>query len=347
MGEEATNLVTLTGSEMAPPEVMTEREVQADKLRRRVIDLRNQVAESYFEIGRHLHTIQREALYKLWGFETFSDYVATEVTFKWRKAMYLMSIYRHYALELADPAVFEKVKPLGVSKAAALINVVNAKNVDQWVDKASKLPVRSLEDEARLAKQAREEKRKEREEMARQREATEDEERRMDAELRKGNAVYSKGEQDPEPPPDPVIHKDIDGPGADPVPEEEKGELRRMFQCLLTGDQRENLQAALQCASHLVDESQSTTKKEKNHDAHGYLLDFVATGFLAFHGSTVRENRKKHSKNLRRETLQAIERAFDVRIIAIDKGSPNIVFGDNTVDVLMSEMGVEDEGQSE
>jgi hypothetical protein len=325
---------------------MTERQVAADQVRRRIAELRDRVAESYYEIGRHLHTVQREALYKLWGFETFSSYVEAEVAFKWRKAMYLMAIYRYYALELSDKQVFELVKSLGVSKAHALIDVINPKNAEVWVEKAKALPVKSLEDEARLAKKAKEERRKQRADSARHREETEAAEQQTDAEGRRGNAVYDKPEGDDEGVGGAAagagIHTDLHGGlGADPVPEDERGELRRMFQCLLTGDQRQNIQAAIDCASHLIDDGKSRTQQEKNHDANGYMLDFVATGFLAFHGSTVRENRKKHSATLRRDTLAAFERAFGVRVIAVDADSPNVVYGEGHIDALMGEANEE------
>ena len=86
--EVGENLSVVTGSKYIEPEVLGDREVQTDLVRKRVIELRDAVADSYFELGKHLHYVQREALYAVWGFDSFSDYIDQEVTFAWRKAMY-------------------------------------------------------------------------------------------------------------------------------------------------------------------------------------------------------------------------------------------------------------------
>lgn len=344
MGEvETGNLAVVTGSAIAAPRVSTERQMMADQVRQRVAHLRDAVAQSYFELGRHLHTIQKEALFKLWGFETFSEYIDKEVTFKWRKAMYLMKIYRYYGLELGDKEVFEAVKPLGISKAAALAEVVTQKNAEKWVEKAKALPVKALEDEVRLAKKAAEERRKKRREAADERKRIEDAEAQADADARKGNALYSTGDQDDDAPEvDPGIHLEthqggLPGIDIDPVGDDERKEVRQYLRVLLTDDQRKNIIAACQAASHFIDEGKRRTEKEKNHDANGYHLDFVATGFLAFHGTTVRENIRKHYANMRNDTLAAIERTFSIRLIAVAEGTTDVIYGDHHVAALMGE----------
>jgi hypothetical protein len=335
------DLVAVSGSSIAPPQVSNERKAAADQIRLRVTELRDKVAESYFEIGRHLHTIQKEALYKLWGYETFSAYVDEEVTFKWRKAMYLMKIYRYFALELNNDSVFDKVKPLGISKAAALTDVVTEKNADKWVEKAEKLSVAALEDEVRRAKEAKKLRAQQRKDAEDQRRDTEAAEREEDRKSRQGNAVY---DGQPSTTGDPIG----DGAGVfggdsiDPVSGAEDKEIRSNMTVRLTKDQKSNIEAACRTASYFIDDQKTNTEKEKNHDAKGYLLDFVATGFLAFHGSTVRENIRKHSANLRNDTLAAFERAFGLRIIAVSAESADVMYGIKHVDALTQALAGED-----
>jgi hypothetical protein len=339
MGKKG-NLVAVSGSNIAPPQVSNDRKVAADQIRLRVTELRDNVAESYFEIGRHLHMIQKEALFKLWGFESFSSYVDDEVTFKWRKAMYLMKIYRYFALELGNSAVFDKVKPLGISKAAALTDVVTEKNADKWVDKAQKMSVAALEDEVRRAKEAQRQRHKQRQETEDIRRSTEAEERQADREARQGNAVYDGHTDNKDPVSDGVdVFGDV---GADPVTDSEDKEIRSNMTVRLTKDQKTNIEAACNCASFFVDDQKTNTEKEKNHDAKGYLLDFVATGFLAFHSTTIAENVRKHSANLRNETLAAFERAFGLRVIAVASDSLDVVFGLQHVDALMQTIDEEE-----
>ncbi len=335
------NLASVSGSAYVEPEVLGDREVQADLVRKRIIELRDAVASSYFELGRHLYHVQKEALYQLWGYDSFGDYVDGEVTFAWRKAMYLMRIYRYFALELGNKQVFDKVRELGWSKAAALVEVVDAKNVDVWVEKAAVMPVKKLEDEARLAKKAKADRKKERAtgRVTQTNEDNEAAERHADAEARKGNALYTEGERDADPPPGTVVHRPLDDErqGADPVSDDEPRLRRHNFTVKVSDDQKGNVELAMSLANDLIDDGESRQNKEKNRDAGGMLLDHISTSFIASYNGSVRESKVKHRANFRFEMLRSVERSLGVKIVALDEETNDVVFGQETVDDFSAE----------
>lgn len=310
-------------------EVVPARRERADKLRVRVRELRNEVAENYYEMARHLYTIQKEAMYTLWGYDSFSEYVEHEVSFKWRKVMYLLKIYRYFALDLGSQEVFERVKPLGWGKAAALVDVINAQNADKWIEKANNLPQKKLEDEARAARASREKKQQEKDQAQAHREQTEQEEQRLDKETRKGNAVYSTGEESGDEKEPSVDTQTSLGYGTDPLPSNEFNQHRERVGFTLSMEQKENLENAMRIAKDIAE--------DPDQDGRGYLIDFIATGFTAFHNGAVRETKDKHSAQFRWEILNAIERSLGLEIVAFKKGTLDVVYGEEKVDRTVKE----------
>jgi hypothetical protein len=122
--------------------------VDAEEVRKRVLELRDGIGTNYTELCRHLYNIQNKRLYESWGYQTFSEYASRELQFKKTKAMYLAQTWKNLH-ENQDPKVFEKVIPLGWSKAKELARVVTKENVDAWVDKAKHLGMDALVKEVR------------------------------------------------------------------------------------------------------------------------------------------------------------------------------------------------------
>jgi hypothetical protein len=279
-------------------------------------------------------------MYRQWGFDSFQEYVDQEVSFEFRKARYLMSIWHYFGEELSDhPDVFEKIKGIGWTKAAYLVDVVDDKNVDAWVELAVELPARRLNEEARTAKDMR-------------RGGSKVAPSPVDVELHRRGAVEKEsagaesdqetyvpgghgytGESSGGRDGDSVVS---DAPlqtptgdrlGADPPAVED----RQRWSVRLDRTQKENVVLALRIAGEIAGEI------DKNLDAEGYLLDFVATGFTAFHNGTVRENKKKHREGFLVAMLEAVERSLGVDIIAVKKGGEDVVYGEQTISRMEAE----------
>jgi len=284
-----------------------------DKLRSRVLVLRDEMGEAYFELGRLLHRINKDGLYVHWlgpngkPYESFHDYVEHEVDFEFRKAKYLMSIWWWFAEELGDKEVMEKVKQIGWTKAAMLVGVVDSKNADAWISKAKELKVRDLREQTRFAIEAAQRG------------------RRPD---RLRDAGQTNGDRElplPQPLAAAPAQAQDDRKGIDPLTPKEEKEHMSLWAVKVTGDQRVNIELAIDAAHHIA---------ESDPDTKGYLLDLVATSFLATRGGAVGHNDREDKINFRNDVLRAIERTFAVDLIAVERGTDRPLFGKAVIDRL-------------
>lgn len=98
--------------------------------RAKIIDLRNKVEESYWELSKELSNVYQGSYYIAWGFASWKEYVESELQFALRKAQYLVSIQDWFGR--MKPAVQEWVQSLGWTKAKELIGVVTDENAADW-----------------------------------------------------------------------------------------------------------------------------------------------------------------------------------------------------------------------
>jgi len=320
---KGTSLAVRGGRGMKPA-----KRAEADKVRARVLRLRDEMAEGYFELGRLLHRINREHLYRQWNsptgepYKKFSEYVEKEVDFAFRKAKHLMSIWWWFAEELDNPKVFERIREIGWTKAALLVGIVNGKNVDKWIEKAKQLGVKELGDECRMALEAANKTRRP---------------------SRSTNAVVVKeqpettltGEPSTKGAPPPLPTPLSGSPeqteiGVDPLTEDEMRDHRSRWTVILDGEQRKNVETALDRASDIA---------EVEGDGKGFLLDLMATAFLAMYGGTAGNTSKEHIVNFRNELLQGVQKALKVDLVAFEQRTTRPVFGEKTIDRILEEGG--------
>jgi len=325
MSDGMQDLVVVSGgAEVIDAAERTKNQLDTDKLRTRVLRLRDQMAEHYFEMGRLLHRINKEGLYTHWQgpdgrpYQHFRDYVEHEVDFAFRKAKHLMSIWWWFAEELGDKVVMEKIKEIGWTKAAMLVGVVDGKNVDKWIDKAKALGVKELGDETRMAMEAA---------AVKQRPARPTKPADSSGGGGASASTAASGGEMPVPLPgvaelDPAAESRV---GVDPLDDGQMRDHRSRWTVLLAGEQRVNIERAIDIASEMA---------EVEADGKGFLLDLVATGFLSMHAGTVGNNDREHKINFRNEMLRSIERALGVDIVAIDRVTNKPLFGMETVDRL-------------
>ena len=330
MFEELTEVTG--GSEVMAARKETVATLEADKLRLRVLTLRDQMGEAYFEMGRLLHRINKEGLYTNWEspqggrYQQFRDYVEHEVDFAFRKAKHLMSIWWWFAEELGDKVVMEKIKEVGWTKAAMLVGVVDGKNVDLWIGKAKQLGVKELGDETKSAMEAAA--------MSRRPARPNSDASPND---KTGASSGGSGASDTAdasgggggtglPAPLPSATEDPRAEsrrGVDPLSEEESRDHRSRWTVLLSGEQRVNIERSIDMASRVA---------EVEADGKGFLLDLVATTFLATHSGTVGNNSEEHRINFRNEILRGVERALGVDLVAIDPANDTPLFGMKVID---------------
>lgn len=102
--------------------------------------LAENIEANYFRLGGVLALIKAQTWFD--GYESFSLYVFEKFGFKERKADYLIRIYDNLVTRQIP---WEKVSVLGWTKLKDLAEILTTDNVDEWVDKASKLTVLELQ----------------------------------------------------------------------------------------------------------------------------------------------------------------------------------------------------------
>lgn len=324
--DEVGALAVVTGADVVEPtRVLTQRQLESDKIRVRILELRSQMSENYFELGRHLFRVNTEGLYMDWRgadgkpYQSFDEYVEKEVDFRYRKAKYLMHIWWWFAETLADRMVMERVKEVGWTKAAILVGVVDAQNVDAWVGKAKSLGVRDLERQAKKALQAANR-------PTRPAQPPSLAGKRPDTTVdglpsTKGAAL-----------PFPLPASGSPGQarmGVDPLGEGELRDKTFPWTIMLSGEQEQNIDMAIDVASKI-----SETAK----DGKGYLLDFVATAFMALHSGA-----RGDEDQFQLDVLRSVERVLGVDIVAYRRGTTEPVYGERTVDRILKEASNADE----
>lgn len=102
--------------------------------------LSENIEANSFRLGGVLKVIFDNAWFE--GFESFGQFVFERFGFQERKARYLMEIYENLVNKQIP---WEKVSGLGWTKLKDLARVLTPENVDEWVEKASKLTVAELQ----------------------------------------------------------------------------------------------------------------------------------------------------------------------------------------------------------
>jgi hypothetical protein len=103
------------------------------------LKLAENIDANSFRLGGLLKVINDNSWFE--GFPTFNDFVLERFGFASRKAHYLIEIYTNLVDKLIP---WEKVQGLGWTKLKDLAKILTKENVDEWVEKASKLTVAEL-----------------------------------------------------------------------------------------------------------------------------------------------------------------------------------------------------------
>jgi hypothetical protein len=79
--------------------------LEQDQLREKMVEVARRHKASWMELGQHLYTIQKNKMYKYWGFIEFDGYCAKELGIKPLTALKMMRSYQF--LEREEPKVIE------------------------------------------------------------------------------------------------------------------------------------------------------------------------------------------------------------------------------------------------
>ena len=120
----------------------------SEQMLERLLDLRNSIDETYFEMGGLFRKILDNKIYLEFGFTDWRSFVEEKLGYGIRKTQYLMQIYHYFAVEVADEETIRKISPLGWSKCKELVGVVDPKNVDDWVKQCINLTVTEVSQKA-------------------------------------------------------------------------------------------------------------------------------------------------------------------------------------------------------
>lgn len=121
-----------------------------DELRRKILELRDNIAKNYLAMGKLLIEVHDNRYYVRWGYNTFMEYSRKELGFKSRKSYYLMDIYRFLEKhKLFDTYKGDLIKIYDLSILERR-GVVTKDNFDQWLNKALTLSRDKLRVEGKL-----------------------------------------------------------------------------------------------------------------------------------------------------------------------------------------------------
>ena len=318
-----TNLVPLTGG-TSGYQVLSVSETEARKVHDRIIELKQQQEETYFELARLLYRVFHEKLYVKISptYQKFDQYVEGELGYKIRTAQYFIKIWDKFGVELGEnSAVQSRVKALGWAKAKELTEVIDKDNAEEWLDLAEKSDVKELVRNRRAA--LRQAGRSTRAKMPK-----EDDEPTTIKGMKP--MVKTMALDGPTPMEMPKALTPLGGGGNGcggvdlPTPEalEEEKRVEKIFKTLVfkvPEEWVEIIDEAVQCA---VRHAQGRLKPEDR----GLLLAHICLHFCGYHS--------KHSSILTGQWLKQFEEMTGLSVVAIDEVSRQFVYGEQTAERL-------------
>lgn len=147
-GVEAAEVETQEATAPASDDMIVKTAYEIDHMKQAkafdlVPNLLDNIDHDYFKLGGVLAKVQAEGWFMEKGHETFRSYVEADCGIQYRKAMYLIQIYNGL---VGSGVAWDKVKHLGWSKLKELANILDADNVDAWVEIALNMTVIQLQE---------------------------------------------------------------------------------------------------------------------------------------------------------------------------------------------------------
>lgn len=103
-----------------------------DQVRSELKGLVEDVDMSYLKIGKLLCKVSAGAMWAQWGYPNFPMYLEKELAFKYRKARYLISVWKTFIDEYGMAET--DLHGIPYSKLAMILPVVNGTNLTHWIN---------------------------------------------------------------------------------------------------------------------------------------------------------------------------------------------------------------------
>lgn len=122
---------------------------RAEQVRRLILDTKRVIGGSYIDMALLAHEVDSEKYYVRWGYVELKDYAEQELDMKYRKLRYFVEIGAK-AKELGLSK--ERLEAIGWSKVSLIAGILDADNMDEWLDRAEKMSTRKLAEEVKIRK---------------------------------------------------------------------------------------------------------------------------------------------------------------------------------------------------
>jgi hypothetical protein len=123
-------------AETANVEVMSQRDIRAEEVRDRIVEVKGTIETNYAELAQLLYEVEQQGYFASWGFERFRDYCEDSeggIGMGYRKARYLVVIAHAVARSGAD---WDRVISIGWTKMRTIARLMTPSNKDEWLDRA-------------------------------------------------------------------------------------------------------------------------------------------------------------------------------------------------------------------
>lgn len=121
------------------------------KIRERILVLKNLIDQTYWEMAELVYGVFKHKTYKEWGFDTFNEYIESDVRVSARKGRYLAQIYSWFAIQ--NPDLKDEVKELGWWQAKELVGIKEPEEVKSLAEKAKESSAREFVDHMKKYRQ--------------------------------------------------------------------------------------------------------------------------------------------------------------------------------------------------
>lgn len=291
----------------------------AARLRSKAKQLVKQSDEIFMELGKILYiiwdtpddgTVLGKPLYQKWGYESFNDYVETELDLDYRKAQRLKRIW--YTLDVTcrdiDPALKTKLIALGTTRLRDLSRVITPENAADWYEQVKDLTAVETANlvQATISGKAPHLRFAEAE---------------SEAEVAEARSNGVSAESSPVGPSS-GVRAEVRTPTVSPPESDFENENEAPYNenFKLYPSQQRNLKDALEAARILS----NSPKAKKGHCLDLICMDFLATNDIA----------TKDPERTRETYLNKMEKRLGIRLVAIDTRSGDIVYGLESLEAL-------------
>lgn len=121
--------------------VKTKAIPRSDQVRKQIKEARSSVDKGSMDMAKLLSEIYHKEYHLAWGFSNFEAYCDMELDFQYRKAKYLVEIWDKVKTFNIDQ---KRLEAIGWTKLRELVKVMDAENVEEWLERAESSSYREL-----------------------------------------------------------------------------------------------------------------------------------------------------------------------------------------------------------